>query len=57
MFLTGKMKKNTIFQYNDHIDTKFTANKKQSVEPQLDENDYKENRVCKRKTDRTISRR
>ena len=54
MFLSGKFKNNTIFQYNDHIDTKFTANKKQSVVQKLAGKDYKENRVCKRIIDSKI---
>ncbi|CAF1001681.1 unnamed protein product [Adineta steineri] len=40
MFLTNKFNKKSIFQYNDHIDTKFTANIKQIPVEQ----DYKENR-------------
>ena len=45
MFLSNKFNKNSIFQYNDHTDMKFTANKKQIVPQQFNEQDYKENRV------------
>ena len=47
MFLSNKFTKNSIFQYTDHIDMKFTAKNKQSILQQFNEQDYKENRVNK----------
>jgi hypothetical protein len=47
MFLVNKFNKNSIFQYNDHIDTKFTANNKQTIVQEFNEQDYRENRVRK----------
>ena len=44
MFLSNKLNTNSIFQYDDHIDRKFTANNKHSVIEQ----DYQENRVDNR---------
>ncbi|CAF4667772.1 unnamed protein product [Rotaria sp. Silwood1] len=40
MFLSNKLNKNSIFQYNDHIDTKFTANNKHTIVQQINEQDY-----------------
>jgi len=45
MFLSNKLNKNSILQYDDHIDTKFTANNKQTIIEQFNEQDYTENRV------------
>jgi hypothetical protein len=42
MFLSSKFNKNSILQYDDHIDTKFTANNKHIVIEQFNE---QENRV------------
>ncbi|CAF0810176.1 unnamed protein product [Rotaria sordida] len=44
MFLSNKLNKNSFFQYNDHIDTKFTANNKHTIIQQFNEQDYQETR-------------
>ncbi len=48
MFLSNKFNKNSILRYDDHIDTKFTADNKQTISEQFNEQDYQENRVGQR---------
>lgn len=43
LFLSNKLKNNSILQYQDYIDSKFQANSHQTIIEQ----DYEENRVSK----------
>ena len=45
MFLTSKFKNNTLFQYNDYIDKKFTSHTKPVESSPSDEQNARENRV------------
>lgn len=47
LFLSNKLKKNSILQYDDQLDRKFSLNNKHKDIKQLNKQDYKENRVRK----------
>jgi hypothetical protein len=51
MFLSNKWKKNSILQYHDHIERKFTANNKHSVIEQVNEEDSRVNNRNKKNID------
>lgn len=50
LFLSNKLKNNSILQYQDYIDSKFQANYHQTIVEQ----DYEENRVHKRTANRIL---